>query len=650
MGYYTKDRHRKLAAEIGWQVIQQMDAQLHGAADNDALLKSMSADIYGGIAGVVLFLTELYKDAGETPFLEAAVRYSWELLDRTQSGNDNINNYSFFTGSTGICYALFRVGEVADIDSFKNAYKKLLVPLSAAESIVETRCEMLYGLSGVLYGLLVLSESTGDCNFFTPSIRNVLSGILLQTKLYAEGVFWDRKLEESKPLCGFSHGVSGVSFVLSKAATYFQYEELAAIAALGFQYEDACYDPAYMNWPDYRKLFYSKDELGYRIDNLLKEDIGWAMGGCNTFFWCHGGPGGLIARLTLQQQYPHLYSPEFLGGVYANLTEQIKIQTSPDNVNEDNTLCHGKSGLVLAAICSAPEYGSAVDIGNFVDAISENQQRSQFSEVLQQKEGRGLSLLTGIAGIGYLLLVQGKAKGYPHQIFDFNITAAEIPEPVFPMQLAADIGNHDFPISVSILKSVGFFERVRIDRYKKFQVIRKVIGFCNCSQTAGWKTWLLDAIKFELFKVNARNRISSGVLATVYAAYSRNAGKMFKALDLDEQLVLHPLVKLNSSKFRWDREWSEVDHTAAGDSNIDYFINLSAGEITANYCGDFCFTALLLVSKCMSYHDVLEELLQHHIEEPAEEARTTLESKLYDQIFELLSRGVIVYNKHFINV
>ncbi|MGO4612034.1 hypothetical protein AB4142_37430, partial [Variovorax sp. 2RAF20] len=79
-------------------------------------------------------------------------------------------------------------------------------------------------------------------------------------------------------------------------------EELAAIAALGFQYEDACYDPAYMNWPDYRKLFYSKDELGYRIDNLLKEDIGWAMGGCNTFFWCHGGPGGLIARLTLQQQ------------------------------------------------------------------------------------------------------------------------------------------------------------------------------------------------------------------------------------------------------------------------------------------------------------------------------------------------------------
>lgn len=164
---------------------------------------NVSFDLYSGIPGVVLFQLALSK-AGSRDALTRAMAGANALIEHIASGESRSGLY---VGLTGIAWTLERVYEQSRVGVYRDHAK--LAARTAIESLpIET--DIVFGLAGVGFTLLRMSESIGDSALLDGAVTCGERLLDLAQGTDDGGVRWLMRTGDEVEMPGFSHGTAGV--------------------------------------------------------------------------------------------------------------------------------------------------------------------------------------------------------------------------------------------------------------------------------------------------------------------------------------------------------------------------------------------------------------------------------------------------------
>ena len=352
-----------------------------------AAFATLGPDVYGGVAGIALFLAELYRVAPDQLIADTAlgaVKQAALTAERVPS----THHISLYTGWTGIAIALLRVGLLTRNDETQNRGHAFLDRLGKLPRD-ESETDFLSGKAGAIVGLLALHHMVER------------KGLVAQAELLAEEILaaadwkgchcsWPSRIHPKKRnLAGLSHGAAGIGYALREL-----YETTLDIrwrdcANCAFAYEDTVFDPSLGNWPDFR------DELNMRGTHRR-----------NTFrnYWCHGAPGIALSRMYAARDRSEKYRKEELAIALNTTRRDVEFQIL--TVTGNFSLCHGLAGnadiLLEASIQGINDFDKALPhaVGEFgiTQFSGDNLWPSGVGKALNP------SLMLGLAGVGYFYL------------------------------------------------------------------------------------------------------------------------------------------------------------------------------------------------------------------------------------------------------
>ena len=252
-----------------------------------AILPAASAlgpELYGGSAGVALFLAQLYALTGDAECRRTAlggtVRSLRQVLDRPVSLPALL---SLFVGRLGVAYAAHRVAALTCQAELHPQAESLLDHLED-EIDKPHPFDVIGGNAGSILALLALSH---DVATTLETDRNqslaIALGEQLCRKAIRSGNVWSWDTEEgsgpgttSAPLTGMSHGASGIAVALLELHATTRRSQFLEAARGGFAFEDSLFDSIEGNWPDMRAT--DGPATTPRPPSYLRA-------------WCHGAPG-----------------------------------------------------------------------------------------------------------------------------------------------------------------------------------------------------------------------------------------------------------------------------------------------------------------------------------------------------------------------
>ncbi|HEX7318367.1 MAG TPA: lanthionine synthetase LanC family protein [Pyrinomonadaceae bacterium] len=364
--------------------------------------RAFGPDLYSGTSGVALFLAEAFKKTGEPLFRDTAVGGARQALSRLEELTAHAR-VGFYTGHTGVGYALTRIGELIDEQEFVDRGLQLVEALAEVEPD-ERATDVLAGSAGAIPALLHLQKKYGRGPLLELARRHgeFLVGAARKTQ---GGWSWNTlniaAEQRRQDLNGFSHGAAGIAWALLELWKATGEGKFRVAAEQGFAYERQWFDPRQENWPDFRGLY----------------DAWAGTPGQPSFMtaWCHGAPGIGLARVrayALTQQ--EIYRRE----AEAALRCTSRTLAAPAAQGQSNySLCHGSSGNAELLVYAARAFGedSWRLLAEQVGHIGVEQYRKTLSPwpcgVLQGGETPGL--LLGLAGIGHFYLRLHDPAGVP---------------------------------------------------------------------------------------------------------------------------------------------------------------------------------------------------------------------------------------------
>lgn len=343
-------------------------------------LAALGPALYGGTAGVALFLGELYQTTGESEYHDtarAAIRQALSALEREP---DRTRAVAFFEGQLGIAWSARELAGTLDDEALATEADGLISSI-ARDLPGEHLADLVEGNAGAVIALLRIHEQTGEPRLLDAAIELGLE--LLKTTpgpRLAAGT-------APPPLTGLAHGAAGVGLALLELFAATGDETLRDAADRHFGYELACFDSARRNWPDFRGL--ARDEAGLPVG-----EPGYMTA------WCHGAPGIALARLRAMEidvERASSYEPAARAGL---ATTVQAIERDLVETPEEICLCHGLAGLaevvlVGARVLNEPALEEVAMLG-----------MERLLELTATESRRRLdpSLFTGDAGVGYALL------------------------------------------------------------------------------------------------------------------------------------------------------------------------------------------------------------------------------------------------------
>ncbi len=227
------------------------------------------ACLYDGDAGVAWALAQLARATGRTDLLDLAARAARtaDVASRRAGGGGGL-----LDGAAGVAVALAAVQEVV-ADRPAPSAAPLGARLPAAASIAAS------DLTSGLAGLLLARARTRALG---PETLVAVEELQRRSRRGPIGVAWPDPTTpdpvEGRPLCGLSHGNSGIALALVEAAAVHPAcaRPALALAAEALRWEAAWFDPVRGGWPDLRGSEPSYPAL-----------------------WCHGAAGIAATRLRL---------------------------------------------------------------------------------------------------------------------------------------------------------------------------------------------------------------------------------------------------------------------------------------------------------------------------------------------------------------
>ena len=273
--------------------------------------RALTADLYGGTAGVGLFLAEM-AEATDDPDCRRTARAA---LRHAVSRSDDIPRGSrcgLYAGRPGIALALALAGRALDDPELDRAAREIVAGSPSSEP--EGELDLMAGSAGAIVGLLTLSALLDDGEALIGAATDHGDALLSSARHTATGLCWpSRSLPGAPGLTGWSHGAAGGAVALLELASATGEDRYRDAAEAAFAYERALFDPGARNWPDLRSAASANGS------------------GQPTFatFWCHGAPGGALARLRALE----------LGG-----GDELR-QEARDALADDRGLGRGGAGL-----------------------------------------------------------------------------------------------------------------------------------------------------------------------------------------------------------------------------------------------------------------------------------------------------------------
>lgn len=336
-------------------------------------------ELYGGTAGIALFLAHLAQATGRKDVEEVARAAYLDVSSHLRSP-DLDRSVGAFTGASGAVYTALHLSLLWDEPAVAADAVSALGQL-ARRARQDDEMDLVDGAAGCILVMLRLADRFPGSSAMT--IATACGGRLLRQAVRVDGgLAWVPRWTP-RALVGLSHGTAGIGWALAELASATGERRFLRAAEGAMAHERSHFDAVTGNWPD------------------LREEADEAAGARGpAVAWCHGAPGGGVARLMMRGH----------GLDDAGLGDEISAAlrtTEASGFGLSHCLCHGDLGnaelLQLAAEAyGAPEWRSRALRRAAATLADERRTGNWRCGTVAGGETPGL--MNGLAGIGYGLL------------------------------------------------------------------------------------------------------------------------------------------------------------------------------------------------------------------------------------------------------
>lgn len=681
-----KERLLNEAKRIGDQLLQEAKSDDNGIywetmtmdLDRNISFKT-SESIYSGSAGVAFFFLELFKQAQDQRYMDAAVQGMKWVVNYCETNPSSY--YSFFTGRMGISYVLVRMYE------FTGESRYMEQALATARACTEFLAspqgvdDLINGTSGALLGLLHLHAAAGE-EWILEAIDAYIK-YLVESALHGpKGLYWDRTENAISGLCGFSHGAAGLGFVFLELGHYFQNETFYKLAEQAFLYERHFFKETLSNWPDLRKGIFTDEDKENHKKAFLEKDLDFFTTGGDMNAWCHGAAGIGLSRLrAFQLLNKKIYEDE--ARVAIKKTTITNVET--DIPEPTFTLCHGGGGNAELFI-----YAYQIFNENQYLELAEKVARKATEFYEKNKyfysgfhyggDKQDRSLFMGNAGIGYFYLRLLNPIQVP------SIQAPTVDEPFKPGEplsksqypfitiSTADVQKHllqkNFQRTLYCAENLvpqkldTFFSDRTFSIDASSTLMESFIALMantidSQSLAAEQKDILSDIFELELEKRRMDEAMKSHSLLNIKDIVLNQQGEEIikKAGDdnafLELMFQLEPYVQLRTTRWNWNllgqEKWKKninqpVESEEEEEEMWAVLLKPMSMGILETELSPFTYTILVEFCEPNRVDRVMEATIDA-FESLTPEQETMLRGKIIDQIKHLLLSGILVEAK-----
>jgi lantibiotic modifying enzyme len=392
--------HLETAAAIGRRIVAKaiwhedrctwIGALAEQGADGQPTLtfQTLGADLYGGTAGVAMFLAELHSATGEPEVREVAIAAMNHALAREPALAPAMT-LGLYAGRVGISLAAARVGILLGVDRYLDSSLRIITDMKPNGD----EFDLIAGRAGAIVGLITLSTLL-DRQDLIDTAAQLGTELLDLADRRDDGWSWQAPgRRNAHNLTGFSHGTAGAGYALvdlgvaSREATFLQAAERA------FDYERHAYDRSALNWPDFRR------PIRKRQRNPPEPAF--------ANFWCHGAPGIALSRLRAYSLQPTAVLAEE-ARIALQTTRQM-LQAFLESGTGNLSLCHGLAGNSETLLYGQQVLGGENDedlalVGAVADSCATRFNRPGVEWPCGTLGGETPNLMLGLAGIGLFYL------------------------------------------------------------------------------------------------------------------------------------------------------------------------------------------------------------------------------------------------------
>ena len=340
--------------------------------DGRYLLRPMGLDLYGGTAGVGLFLAALSRvtgDAAHRALALTAVGGLAQLADQTAASAFPVGG---LTGLGSAIYTLVCASDLLDRPDLLDTAAAIARTLDRDAVDRDTAYDLTSGSAGAALALLALARATGREEALSGARRCADHLVSARTGRPASWAGPDGRLT------GCAHGAAGIAHALSRVAQVTGERRYADAAAEGMAYEDEQFNHTNGSWPD------------------LRRD---APAGSVMLGWCSGAPGIGLARLSAIGLVPQAAAD-------VAIAARATVAAGPGRRDH---LCCGNVGRAAFLVAAAgrlrdPDLtaAAAVLVRFVVDRVDRSGAFALVNDASAQADHLGF--FQGTAGIGFELL------------------------------------------------------------------------------------------------------------------------------------------------------------------------------------------------------------------------------------------------------
>lgn len=347
-------------------------------------IKAQDISLYSGLSGTAIFFSSLHNETNDIKYLNILHK----LLKTIRIDSDRINKkqISAFNGIISLAYLyVFLYKQTKDNDML---HKSLEIIRKYKDEIINNiSYDIIDGLAGILIVVLAIYNLSKDKEIESLSIK-IGKDIIDNIKIEQESAYWVKNGQKELMIAGFSHGISGLVYALSKLYKLTSFIDKISIIEDLINIENKYYDDKVGNWIDLREE---------NTSNSNKMPL----------HWCHGATGIGLSRLRCKDMVD----------CSQDIDRALEIVIKKGLYFDSDCLCHGNFGN-MELLLEAYRVKKDLNLQNIVvkrakEIIKESKYRNEGYKngVGQLFDSPGFML--GLSGIGYQMLRISNPIKYP---------------------------------------------------------------------------------------------------------------------------------------------------------------------------------------------------------------------------------------------
>jgi lantibiotic modifying enzyme len=360
-----------------------------------------SNDLFNGNAGIILFFLALYSYNKKQVYLQTALEAAGRLLQHKQVNHPQF--YTFYGGATGVLYVCIQLYKATGQTHYLQKALELEKHYRPSFNSRVNQYDLLSGQAGILLAVLHLYANTKEPSLLI-TIDEIINKLITGSHIGRTGLKWDTNKHGYDSLTGFSHGASGIAFVLLQAAQFLQAPGLQYLAMQAYEYEYNYYEQHTGNFMDLRvgaaRMTAIREQYQYELNTWPIGAFQPTMSGISS--WAHGAAGCAISRLfainiTHHQPYAS-QARKALAYSWQYFRQQKQI---------DYSLSSGYGGIaaaftLAARVLNEPVWQTRAMIIARSAIAYYGKEHTYNSKIKHNTTDCGL--FSGLAGVGYWLL------------------------------------------------------------------------------------------------------------------------------------------------------------------------------------------------------------------------------------------------------